>query len=65
MSSEKVTVAVNYSAPAVTVIAGLTINEWVAIGGFAIGLATFLVNMWAKREHLKLARKHKGAPHVD
>lgn len=54
---EKLNVGINYSASAVTVIAGFTINEWVALGGLLIGLATLLTNFWYKREHLKLRRK--------
>ncbi|ODA33992.1 hypothetical protein A8L45_08070 [Veronia pacifica] len=57
---EKLTVGVNYSASAATVFAGLTFNEWVALGGLLIGLGTFITNLWYKREHLKLQRKEKG-----
>lgn len=53
---EKSTVAAAYWASLITTLNGLSINEWVAIGGLMIGVATFLTNLWFKREHLKLAR---------
>ena len=55
--SEKVMTAVSYSASAITTIAGLTINEWVALGGLCIGVATFAVNLWFRREQLKLQQQ--------
>lgn len=58
--AEKATVAATYSASAVTTMAGLTINEWVALGGFLIGVATFAVNLWFKREHLKIERNRSN-----
>jgi len=54
---EKSTVAAAYGASVTTTLAGYSINEWVAIGGLLIGLATYLTNVWFKREHLKLAQK--------
>ncbi len=54
---EKSTVATAYGASFTGAIMGYSINEWVAIGGLVIGLATFLTNVWFKREHLKLAQK--------
>ena len=54
--TEKAIVAATYSASAVTTLAGLTINEWVALGGFLIGVAAFAANLWFKKEHLKLER---------
>ncbi len=48
------TSAVSYGASAVTTIAGLTINEWVALGGFLIGVATFAVNWWYKHAQTKI-----------
>ena len=55
--SEKLATAISYSASAVTTIAGLTINEWVALGGLLIGAATFTVNVWYHRQLLKLHQK--------
>ena len=54
---EKSTVVTAYGASFTTTIAGLSMNEWVAIGGLVIGVATFLTNLWFKHEHLKLAQK--------
>jgi hypothetical protein len=55
---EKSTVATAYWASLITTVNGLSINEWVAIGGLMIGVATFLTNLWFKREHLKIARQN-------
>ena len=55
--SEKIATAASYSASAVTTIAGVTINEWVALGGLCIGLATFIVNLWYRQQVLKLQRQ--------
>ncbi|CZF79704.1 phage holin [Grimontia marina] len=46
--------AISYGASAVTTLAGLTINEWVALGGFLIGVATFGVNWWYKHAQTKI-----------
>ncbi|WP_438461954.1 phage holin [Marinomonas sp. PE14-40] len=54
---EKSTVVTAYGASFTATFMGYSINEWVAIGGLVIGLATFLTNLWFKREHLKLAQK--------
>ncbi len=48
------TSAVSYSASAVTTLAGLSINEWVALGGFLIGVATFVVNWRYKHIQTKI-----------
>jgi len=55
--SEKIATAASYSASVVTTLAGLTINEWVALGGLCIGLATFLVNLWYRHQLVKLQRQ--------
>ncbi|ASX25881.1 phage holin [Candidatus Williamhamiltonella defendens] len=62
---EKATVATTYTASAVTTMAGLTINEWVALGGFLMGVATFVVNLWFKREHLNIERQRNQADGKD
>lgn len=46
--------AISYSASVVTTVAGFTINEWVALGGFLIGVATFAVNWWYKHVQTKI-----------
>ena len=57
--NDKLAVAVTYGAAGVTTVAGLTINEWVAAGGFLLGLMTFLSSIWYKRELLKIANKRQ------
>lgn len=56
MAPDKVNTAVSYTASAFTTLWGLSINEWVAIGGLLIGLGTFLTNLWFRREQLKIER---------
>ncbi|WP_022960286.1 phage holin [Spongiibacter tropicus] len=56
MSPDKASTVGSYAASAVTTLAGLTINEWVAIGGLLIGAATFAVNVWFRHEQLKIQR---------
>jgi len=58
---EKTTVATAYWVSLVTTVNGLSINEWVAVGGLMIGVATFCTNLWFKHEHLKLARENVKA----
>ena len=38
-------------------MAGLSINEWLSMAGFLLGLATFAVNWHYKKKHYKLAVK--------
>jgi hypothetical protein len=57
MAPDKVSTAASYTASVVTTVAGLTINEWVAIGGLMIGLCTFLTNVWYRRQQLKIQRE--------
>lgn len=47
---------VTYGASIVTVISGLTINEWGVVAGICIGVATFGVNWWYKHKTLKHLR---------
>lgn len=54
---DKSVVTTNYIASLMTMLAGLSIHEFVALGGFLIGVATFGVNLWYKREMLKIQRK--------
>lgn len=46
---------VTYGSAVVTVIGGLTLNEWLAVTGIVIGIASFIVN-WAY--------KHKTWRHI-
>jgi hypothetical protein len=57
MAPDKISTGISYAASAVTTVAGLTINEWVAIGGLLIGVGTFLTNVWYRRQQLKLQRE--------
>ncbi|WP_417790765.1 phage holin [Terasakiella pusilla] len=54
---EQTNVTVNYWVSIFTFLTGLSVNEWVAVGGLVIGVATFFTNFWFKREHLKIARQ--------
>lgn len=53
MSDPKTTVA-SYTASAGAVLFGLTANEVAAYIGALCALATFLVNWYYKRQHLKI-----------
>ena len=44
----------SYIAAAVSVISGLTINEWGVIGGLTIALITCLANLWFNHKRLKI-----------
>lgn len=50
-------VTTTYSGAAVATIAGLTFNEWVAVGGLLVAIASFAVNIWYKKECLNLERR--------
>lgn len=43
----------SYVTSALTVVAGLTINEWVALGGLCLAAATFAVNWYYKHKTFK------------
>ncbi|MFT2112179.1 phage holin [Marinomonas sp. 2405UD68-3] len=59
---DRVTVT-TYSSSFVAFFGGITINDAAAVGGLVIGVATFAVNFWFKRQHLQIAKreKEKGA----
>ena len=40
-----------YSASAATVAGAITLNEWLGIGGFCLGVATFIFNVWFKMKY--------------
>lgn len=44
-----------------TVIGLLTFNEWLALGGFALAVLTFLVNWWYRRKHYQLEERKISA----
>ena len=55
--AEKAATAATYGGSASAVIFGLNAAEFAAIAGVAIAFAGFLVNVWFKHQHLKLARE--------
>lgn len=61
MTPDKVSTAGSYAASAFTTLLGLSINEWVALGGLLIGFGTFLTNLWFRREQLKVQREQRHA----
>lgn len=64
----KATTPASYATSAMLTIFGLNVNEWLALTGIILGIGTFIVNWYYKREHLKLySRKMKqdGALHTE
>jgi len=55
--TEKATVATHYAATAIGAGVGLTINEWVAVGMFALAALTFVVNAVFKYLNYQLNKK--------
>lgn len=49
-----------YAGSALAVMGGLSVNEWAAIVGIILGVATFAVNIYFKSQHLAIERK-KGS----
>jgi hypothetical protein len=54
---EKVLAGGTYGGAATAVVGGLTVNEYVAIGGLVIAVCSFAVNVYYKRKHYRLAEK--------
>jgi len=49
--ADKVTTAAAYTTSGATFVAGsLSLNEWLAIGGFILAIATFCVNVYFQRK---------------
>lgn len=44
-----------YSASGAAVIGGITLTDWLALGGFCIALISAIYNIWHKRELRKIA----------
>jgi len=49
--ADKVTTAAAYTTSGATFLAGsMSLNEWLAIGGFILAMATFCVNVYFQRK---------------
>lgn len=46
-----------YAASAFTVIAGLELNEWLAVSGIILGIMTFAVNWYYNHKRMEILRK--------
>lgn len=46
-----------YLGATVTVVGGLTLNEWLALVGIVFTVLTFVVNFYMQRQRLKLLRE--------
>ncbi len=49
--------AATYTASAITVVSGLSLTEWLAIGGFVVGLLTFAVNLYFQNKNFQLNKE--------
>ncbi len=52
-----------YGGSSTSIMFGLTSGEWQilgVVGGILLGLAGFVVNVYFKHKHYKLAEKHAG-----
>jgi hypothetical protein len=63
--AEKAATAATYGGSASAVFFGLNAAEFAALAGAAIAFAGFLVNVWFKHQHLKLAREQALARKLD
>lgn len=60
--SDKVATGTAYTSSVITVFAASwSFNELMMLGGFLVGLATFLYNCWYKERVLRDERKYKQA----
>lgn len=59
--AEKAATAATYGGSTGAVFFGLTANEFAALGGLGIAVVGFLVNVWFKAQHLKIARQRAAA----
>lgn len=49
--ADKVTTSAAYATSGATFLAGsLSLNEWLAVGGFILAIATFCVNVYFQRK---------------
>lgn len=55
---DKLTTPISYATSAsMTILGGLTINDWLAVTGIVLGIATFAVNWFYKHKQSKQAGK--------
>lgn len=45
---EKAATKTAYAASGMTIVSGLTVNEWGVVVGMVLGVATFAFNVWFK-----------------
>lgn len=72
MKQETIEAAVAASAPKIMyggaglmTWGGLSLNDWMAVGGFVIGLIGYLTNLYFKHKHFKLAQLETEAKMAD
>lgn len=58
---EKAATAATYGGSGGAVFFGLTANEFAAVGGLLIAVIGFVVNVWFKLQHLKIAKSKAQA----
>jgi hypothetical protein len=59
MADAKISTPVAYASSGVTVLLGLTVNEWLAVGAFATAAATFVVNWYHRRRDSAFVEKRE------
>lgn len=57
--SEREISFITYSASGAAVLGGVTLTDWLALGGFLVALLSASYNVWHKREIRKIARSRK------
>ena len=58
-NAAQVATGVSYTAAGTTIIGGLAMNEWLAIGGFTLAFITFIIN-WVYKHKMYKAVKENG-----
>jgi len=56
--ADKVANKTTIGAGGLTVVGGLTMNEWAILTGIVLGILGFAADLWFKRQRLKLLEKH-------
>jgi len=57
--TEKITTVLSLATGVGVGLWGLSVNEWVAVGGFVLAFITVLINWHYKHKHYNLARSKK------